>query len=81
MGRRSLGGLKSKHYSGKKPWNMNPDLGYIGGFNLPEETIKSKKRISIEVNIKIIDQHERKHVLLPTVYYYRRKSDFWELIP
>ena len=81
LGERSLGNLKSMHYNGKKPWNMNPALSYMGGFNLPEETVKSKKRVSIEVNIEIIDQYERRHAQLPTMYYYRRQSNFWELIP
>ena len=81
LGKASLGGLASKHYCEKKAWNMNPGLAYVGGFNLPEKTAKSKEHVAVTVNITIIDQYERPHRLLPTDYIYRKAEDYWELIP
>jgi hypothetical protein len=76
-----LGGLKSKHYNEKKAWNMNPGLAFVGSFHLPRATIRSKNPVAVKVNITIIDQYERQHKLLPTDYIYRKKENYWELIP
>ena len=81
LGKTPLKKINSGHYNGKKPWNMNPSIAYIGSFALPKNTAKSNELVSVIANIKIIDQYERQHALLPTEYYYRRAENYWELIP
>jgi hypothetical protein len=64
-------------YSGKKFLNMNPRSGFQGHFPVPMETVNSRDRLEIRINIKILDQYEREHHLLPVGWVYMRDHNHW----
>ena len=79
----SLGMAETENglYSGRKYWNLNPGEGVNGHFPIPNEAVTGTERLEIRVNIKILDQYEREHYLLPVGYVYMRDVNSWFLEP
>lgn len=81
LGNQSLGLAKTENglYSGKKYWNVNPRSVVNGHFPIPNETVNSEneERLEIRVNVKILDQYEREHHLLPVGWVYMRDRNSW----
>lgn len=69
------------HYSAKKPWKLNPRLGYRGHFSVPDKAVTSNERLEIRVHVTIIDQYGRHHKLLPVGWVYMRKEKSWYAEP
>lgn len=64
------------HYSGKEFWNLNPQMGYQGHFEV-NEAVGSTDRLEINVYVTIVDQYERHHELLPVSWVYQREKNSW----
>lgn len=64
------------HYSNKEFWNLNPQMGYSGHFEVPE-AVDKKGRLEIEVFVTIIDLYNRYHKLLPVSWVYERDGNYW----
>lgn len=78
LGGKLLPKIRDDHYSGKAAWNLNPQLRYQGHFDAPLTVNKTPyKRFEVEVNVKIIDQYERPHELLPVNWVYEKSGNFW----
>lgn len=74
--------LLGDHYSGKKPWNLNPRSMFTGHFKFPEETHKPPTlNIELRVTLTIIDQYRREHRLLPVGFVYVSEENFWYAEP
>jgi len=69
----TLGGL----YGEQIHWNLNPHTI----FNLPITASKqiqnSDKWLKIKIYIKVIDQYERQHQLLPMTFIYNKNDNEW----
>jgi hypothetical protein len=82
----ALGSIKSQkpYYSGEIIWNLNPGIGFIGNFNLPDKCSKTEnkgKDLQLELNLTVIDPYEREHVLLPVCFTYDWAGNSWFLEP
>lgn len=79
LANRSLGLAETVNglYSGKKYLNINPRGGFRGHFPIPEEAVNTKERLEIRTNVKILDQYEREHHLLPVGWVYMRDQNSW----
>ena len=78
MGKRCL---KTKtdgrgHYSLDEVWNLNPNMGYQGHFDI-KEALNSDEQLSVTVYVILIDPYDRRHELLPVEWIYDRNIDMW----
>ena len=64
------------HYGGEVLWNLNPRLKCSGHFRLPDAVGKLEK-IRLRVSLRIFDQYDRPHDLLPVHFLYVRDGDYW----
>jgi HNH endonuclease len=81
LGQKDLGIPDTGHYSGKRPWNLNPGISIMGHFGVPDQATNSKKMLRIEFLVTVIDQYERYHGLLPMSWIYMRDMNGWYLEP
>jgi hypothetical protein len=77
--RRSLGPPVGEGlYSGKLPWNMNPQHVIAGHFDLPSKSIEDlSRRLEVSISITVVDQYERHHALLPMSWIFLRTENNW----
>jgi hypothetical protein len=80
-----LGAIESSkpYYAGQIIWNLNPGVGFVGNFTLPEKccNIDGKgKDLQLEVKMKVIDPYEREHVLLPVCFTFDWVGKSWFLV-
>jgi len=68
------------HYGGESAWNLNPRFLYSGHFTIPKE-VQDDPEIRLKVSVKIIDQYEREHNLLPVHFVYVADGDYWYFDP
>lgn len=80
LGSRSLGSPPG-HYSGAKPWRLNPRFVHSGHFEVPARAANSTARLEVEVDVTIIDIYDREHRLLPVGWVYKRDPGTWYFEP
>jgi len=81
LGGKDLGIVKTSQYTGERLWNLNPRFGVKGHFSVPNEVVESTESLEIRVAVKVIDQYEREHQLLPLGWVYMRDKNSWYLEP
>lgn len=81
LGKKDLGFPKSRHYSGKKTWNLNPGFVISGFFLVPSDAVISKEKLRVDFEVTIIDKYERRHRLLPMSWIFVRSHNSWYLEP
>jgi hypothetical protein len=59
------------HYAGKKPWRLNPGMGFDGHFTGPDEKQLKEKQLEAKVGVVIVDLYGRKHALEPVSWIYK----------
>jgi hypothetical protein len=69
------------YYNGRTPWHLNPRFAVSGHFRVPEAYSAGESRITLSLNISIIDQYEREHSHLPVGYTYDMERKIWYLEP
>ncbi len=70
LGKKDLGFPKSRHYSGKKTWSLNPRYRISGFFLVPPKAVKSNEKLQVDFTVTIIDKYEWRHMLLPMRWVY-----------
>ena len=68
------------HYGGEALWNLNPRFRHSGHFTVPE-VVRNDPKIRLKVSVKIIDQYDRYHNLLPVHFVYVADGDYWYFDP
>jgi hypothetical protein len=72
------------YYAGRIKWNLNPGVGFVGNFALPQKPGKiyaEGKDLQLELRITVIDPYEREHILLPVCFTYNWTNKNWFLEP
>jgi len=73
--------IRSKYYSGKRLWHLNPRFTISGHFDFPKILLKENAQKRLHVQVSLIDQYEREHAHLPIEYAYKDDNQDWFLEP